>query len=175
MAILNIPDENHLLQNYDEVRDYLAGINIIYEYWKPVADLPQDASTEEVLSAYSKQINELKRRGGYVTADVISVNKNTPGLDAMLAKFNIEHRHDEDEVRYILSGRGLFHIHSQKQQQQQQQAAAARSSCCSRSRSRRPDLHSPQYTALVRSLWRQENPCNSSVPRCFRLDTSLHT
>lgn len=121
MAILNIPDENHLLQNYDEVRDYLAGINIIYEYWEPVADLPQDASTEEVLRAYSKQINELKRRGGYVTADVISVNKNTPGLDAMLAKFNIEHRHDEDEVRYILSGRGLFHIHSQQQQQQQQQ------------------------------------------------------
>ena len=29
----------------------------------------------------------------------------------MLAKFNIEHRHDEDEVRYIVAGRGLFHIH----------------------------------------------------------------
>jgi 1,2-dihydroxy-3-keto-5-methylthiopentene dioxygenase len=84
-----------------------------------VADLPQDASAEEILRSYSKQINELKCRGGYVTADVITVNKNTPGLDAMLAKFNIEHRHDEDEVRYILSGRGLFHIHSQQQQHQQ--------------------------------------------------------
>src|SRR5207249_9188533 len=39
------------------------------------------------------------------------VNRDTPGLDAMLAKFNIEHTHDEDEVRYIISGRGLFHIH----------------------------------------------------------------
>jgi 1,2-dihydroxy-3-keto-5-methylthiopentene dioxygenase len=29
----------------------------------------------------------------------------------MLAKFNIEHTHDEDEVRYIIAGRGLFHIH----------------------------------------------------------------
>jgi 1,2-dihydroxy-3-keto-5-methylthiopentene dioxygenase len=119
MAILRIPDKNHLLQDYDEIRDYLTGINIIYEYWEPVADLPQYASTEEVLSVYSKQINELKRRGGYVTADVITVNKNTPGLDAMLAKFNIEHRHDEDEVRYILSGRGLFHIHSQQHQRDQ--------------------------------------------------------
>jgi cupin superfamily acireductone dioxygenase involved in methionine salvage len=62
MAVLNIPDENHLLRDYDEVRDYLADIGIVYEYWEPVADLPQDASTEEVLSAYSKQINELKRR-----------------------------------------------------------------------------------------------------------------
>ena len=81
-----------------------------------MADLPQDSSAEEILNAYSDRINELKRRGGYVTADVINVNKNTPGLNAMLAKFNIEHRHDEDEVRYILSGRGLFHIHSQQPQ-----------------------------------------------------------
>ena len=134
MAILNIPDKDQILQDYDKIRDFLAGINIVYEYWEPVADLSQDASNKEVLSAYSKLINELKRRGRYVTADVITVNKNTPGLDAMLAKFNIEHRHDEDEVRYILSGRGLFHIHSQ--------AAAARSSCGNRSRCRRPDLHS---------------------------------
>lgn len=121
MAILTIPDENRALQDYDKVRDFLAGINIDYEHWEPVADLQHDASYDEILSAYSKQINELKRRGGYVSADVITVNKDTPGLDAMLAKFNIEHRHDEDEVRYILSGRGLFHIHLQQQQQQQQQ------------------------------------------------------
>jgi 1,2-dihydroxy-3-keto-5-methylthiopentene dioxygenase len=121
MAVLTIPDQNRILRDYDKVRDFLAGINIVYEHWEPVADLQHDASYDEILSAYSKQINELKRRGRYVTADVITVNKDTPGLDAMLAKFNIEHRHDEDEVRYILSGRGLFHIHLQQQQQEQQQ------------------------------------------------------
>jgi 1,2-dihydroxy-3-keto-5-methylthiopentene dioxygenase len=121
MAVLTIPDQNRILRDYDKVRDFLAGINIVYEYWEPVADLQLDASSDEILRAYSKQINELKHRGGYVTADVITVNKATPGLDSMLAKFNIEHRHDEDEVRYILSGRGLFHIHLQQQQQQQQQ------------------------------------------------------
>jgi 1,2-dihydroxy-3-keto-5-methylthiopentene dioxygenase len=41
------------------------------------------------------------------------VNKDTPGLDAMLAKFNIEHYHNEDEIRYIVDGRGLFHINPQ--------------------------------------------------------------
>jgi 1,2-dihydroxy-3-keto-5-methylthiopentene dioxygenase len=28
----------------------------------------------------------------------------------MLARFNREHWHDEDEVRFIVRGRGLFHI-----------------------------------------------------------------
>ena len=46
-----------------------------------------------------------------MTADVIDVNPGTPGLEAMLAKFNKEHWHDEDEVRFIISGHGLFHIH----------------------------------------------------------------
>jgi 1,2-dihydroxy-3-keto-5-methylthiopentene dioxygenase len=46
-----------------------------------------------------------------VTADIIDVTPATPGLDAMLAKFSTEHWHDEDEVRFIVRGRGLFHIH----------------------------------------------------------------
>ena len=29
----------------------------------------------------------------------------------MLAKFSREHWHDEDEVRFIIEGRGLFHVH----------------------------------------------------------------
>jgi 1,2-dihydroxy-3-keto-5-methylthiopentene dioxygenase len=42
---------------------------------------------------------------------VINVKPTTPGIDAMLARFNKEHWHDEDEVRFIVHGRGLFHIH----------------------------------------------------------------
>ena len=47
-----------------------------------------------------------------MTADVIDVKPATPGLDEMLAKFNREHWHDEDEVRFIIAGHGLFHIHT---------------------------------------------------------------
>jgi 1,2-dihydroxy-3-keto-5-methylthiopentene dioxygenase len=114
VAVLRIPDENRSLREQDDVRDYLAGIGIDYERWEAAADLASDATAEQVLTEYSQQIEELKRRGGYVTADVIDVHPNTPGLDAMLSKFNIEHRHDEDEVRYIIAGRGLFHIHPQQ-------------------------------------------------------------
>lgn len=114
MAVLRIPDENRSLHEHDEIRNFLAGIDIGYERWELETGVQPDASADQILTAYAKQINELKRRGGYVTADVIDVNRDTPGLDVMLAKFNIEHRHDEDEVRYIVDGRGLFHINPQQ-------------------------------------------------------------
>jgi 1,2-dihydroxy-3-keto-5-methylthiopentene dioxygenase len=72
--------------------------------------VPADASADAVLAAYADKISDLKARGGYTTADVIDVTAATPNLDAMLAKFSREHWHDEDEVRFIVEGRGLFHI-----------------------------------------------------------------
>jgi 1,2-dihydroxy-3-keto-5-methylthiopentene dioxygenase len=114
MAVVRIPDENRSLHEVEQIREFLAGIDIDYQHWEPEAHVLRDASADQILSAYEKQINELKHRGGYVTADVIDVNQDTPRLDAMLAKFNIEHYHNEDEVRYIVDGRGLFHIHPQK-------------------------------------------------------------
>lgn len=111
MAVLRIPDENRTLTAHDEIRDHLAGIGIDYERWDLADGVAANASAAEILSAYAPQIETLKNRGGYATADVIDVKPDTVGLDAMLAKFSIEHRHDEDEVRYIVEGRGLFHIH----------------------------------------------------------------
>ena len=70
-----------------------------------------DATSEAILAAYGREIDTLKARGDYRTADVIDVRPDTPNLDAMLAKFSREHWHDEDEVRFIIEGRGLFHIH----------------------------------------------------------------
>ena len=40
MAIVRIPDENRSLQEHDEVRDFLAGIGIDYEYWEPTTGVP---------------------------------------------------------------------------------------------------------------------------------------
>ena len=110
MAVIEIPDEKVTLREEKQVRDYLAQINIDYERWDLKRVLPE-TSPEELLSAYGPEISALKERGGYTTADVIDVQPETPGLETMLAKFNREHWHDEDEVRFIVRGRGLFHIH----------------------------------------------------------------
>jgi 1,2-dihydroxy-3-keto-5-methylthiopentene dioxygenase len=111
MAVVRIPEEKQELTDFEAVRDYLAGIGIEHERWQADAVLPSDAATEQVLNAYSAEIDRLKQKGDYATADVIDISADTPGLDAMLARFSIEHSHDEDEVRFILAGRGLFHIH----------------------------------------------------------------
>ena len=111
MAVVSIPEENRTITDSAEIAAYLAGLDIDYEQWSPAHPVAIDASADEILLAYSEEINNLKARGGYVTADVIDVGADTPGLDAMLRKFNREHWHDEDEVRFIISGHGLFHIH----------------------------------------------------------------
>src|SRR5712692_965532 len=114
MATLRIPDENRTITEAGAVRDYLAGIGIDYERWEASRAVSPGAPQEEILAVYSAEIGRLKAQGGYVTADVIDVNAQTPNLEAMLNKFNSEHWHDEDEVRFIIEGRGLFHIHPQQ-------------------------------------------------------------
>ena len=114
MATLRIPEEGQTLTGAPEVTRYLAEAGIDYERWDPAHPVPDDASAEEILAAYAGEIERLKARGGYVTADVIDVTPQTPGLEAMLAKFSREHWHDEDEVRFIIRGRGVFHIHPRR-------------------------------------------------------------
>ena len=111
MAVVRIPDENRTLRETAEITTHLASIGIEYERWQPKTSLVPGASPEEILASYEEPIEMFKQRGGYVTADVIDVSPETPNLDAMLAKFSREHWHDEDEIRLILDGRGLFHIH----------------------------------------------------------------
>lgn len=112
MAIVTIAGENRTVNNEQEVTALLASHGIDYERWNPAHPIAADAPAEEILNAYAREIDELKQRGGYVTADVIDVDQNTSGLEEMLAKFNREHWHDEDEVRFIIAGHGLFHIHT---------------------------------------------------------------
>lgn len=111
MAIVRIPDANRTLREIAEITKYLASIGIDYERWELPTAVDDGASSEEILAVYGEQIAELKQRGGYVTADVIDVTPETPNLEVMLAKFSREHWHGEDEVRFIVRGRGLFHIH----------------------------------------------------------------
>ena len=112
MALVQIFNEGRTLTDAQEVAEYLTTVGIDYERWLPDHPVSADAPPEDILRAYSNEIEELKARGGYVTADVIDVGPETPGLEAMLAKFNSEHWHDEDEVRFIIAGHGLFHIHA---------------------------------------------------------------
>ncbi len=95
-----------------DIRAILEQVGVAYERWDVSADLASDGSSEAVLAAYGPKLEALMAEGGYTTADVIDLHGDIAGLDEMLARFSSEHWHDEDEVRFIIEGRGLFHINS---------------------------------------------------------------
>ena len=111
MARVFVHDENRDIADPAEIAAYLKPHGIWYEKWDVEGRISPDASNDDVLREYAPEIERLKQSGGYVTADVISVSPETPNLDAMLNKFNKEHTHSEDEVRFTVKGRGVFHIH----------------------------------------------------------------
>jgi 1,2-dihydroxy-3-keto-5-methylthiopentene dioxygenase len=111
MAVVKIPAQNQIIGEPEAVTAFLAAHGIDYKRWELDRPVAPDATSEALLAAYEPEIGRLKAEGGYRTADVIDVRPDTPNLDAMLAKFSREHWHDEDEVRFIVEGAGLFHIH----------------------------------------------------------------
>ena len=63
-------------------------------------------------SAYQPKMDELKDERGYIEQDQVELRPETPHLDAICRKFDDEHLHDEDEVRFVLEGEGIFDIRS---------------------------------------------------------------
>ncbi len=111
MAVVRIPDQNRELSEVEAIRGHLAQSGIWYENWPVEGRCGPDASAEEILASYDPEIRRLNAQGGYITADVINVTPEVPGLQEMLNRFNKEHTHAEDEVRFIVKGSGVFHIH----------------------------------------------------------------
>ena len=111
MAVIRIQAENRVLSETEQVRAFLAPFGIQYDNWEVAGRIGAQASADEILDAYHPEIEQLKIRGGYITADVIDVTPDVPNLQAMLDRFNKEHTHAEDEVRFIVKGSGIFHIH----------------------------------------------------------------
>lgn len=111
MATLTIHDKELTLTEPRPIREFLQQYDILFDQWDCSTLMGKtEVSDTDLLTAFRLQIDELKRTRGYVTADVINVSPATPGLDQMLSKFSKEHTHSEDEVRFVVDGRGVFHI-----------------------------------------------------------------
>lgn len=107
----NQPEAPHTVTE-DPVRiaSLLAAQGVRFEQW-PTRDLPAGACQEEVLAAYSEEVEGLKAECGFQAADVISLSADHPQKDALRQKFLDEHTHSEDEVRFFVRGQGLFYLH----------------------------------------------------------------
>lgn len=110
MAYLRIPSADRVIEDADSIRRFLLPCGIHYDRWAVAGRIDRDATQEEILAAYAPEVEALKESGGYIAADVVNVTPDAPNLQEMLNKFNQEHRHAEDEVRFVVKGHGIFYI-----------------------------------------------------------------
>ena len=115
MAILTIRSTKKVIRQRAEVEKAMREANVIYEVWgteRLPASLSSrnlsDAEKQQVLKSFDGGIQRLYKTRGYKTADVVTLYPDTPNLDTMLAKFDKKHLHADDEVRFVVQGRGVF-------------------------------------------------------------------
>jgi 1,2-dihydroxy-3-keto-5-methylthiopentene dioxygenase len=108
MAILSIPEKNICVTDTEEIRSFFNSRGIFFDQWQCDVEFEDNATQDEILDAYSKDLDPFMRNGGYQTADVISINTLTQNYEVIRTKFLAEHIHTEDEIRFFVDGQGLF-------------------------------------------------------------------
>lgn len=111
MAVLNIPDQNRSLTSAGEIRTFLNERGVFFDQWTCDVVFQDTATQDEILNAYAKDLQPFMQKGGYQTADVISINALTENYEAIRNKFLAEHTHTEDEIRFFVDGEGFFWFH----------------------------------------------------------------
>ncbi len=111
-------DDGRSVESWEGIGDVLASLSIRVDRWPP-GDAPElvallgrpslgDAEKDRVLGHLDPMFERLKAESGYQARDLIVLHPDLPGLDELLAKFDRCHTHDDDEVRYIVDGEGVF-------------------------------------------------------------------
>jgi 1,2-dihydroxy-3-keto-5-methylthiopentene dioxygenase len=118
MAIIKIQGSEEIVENQKEVISFLHEQGVIYENWNMTKldprfvgqyDLTEDEKNT-IIETYREEIEDISERRGYKSWDVISLSTSTPNLEDLLKNFQQEHHHTDDEVRFIVSGHGVFII-----------------------------------------------------------------
>jgi 1,2-dihydroxy-3-keto-5-methylthiopentene dioxygenase len=115
MATLWFRAEQRLVTDPTLVAEHLKSAGVYYERWG-TERLPRnlshrnlsDVEKQEVLTAFGPDIARRSQLCGYQSADVVTLYPDTPGLDTLLGKFDKKHIHSDDEVRFVVQGRGVF-------------------------------------------------------------------
>lgn len=118
MTTIKVQGSGKVIGNQEEVIQYLEEQGVIYEHWdigklsgvlQEKFDLA-DGEKERILTTFKDEIQDISARRGYEAWDIISLSDSTPNLDELLKNFQQEHHHTDDEVRFIVSGHGVFII-----------------------------------------------------------------
>lgn len=93
-----------------EILKALLPFDVRYERWEATKPLAPGAGQDAVLEAYARDVERLRKIGGYQSVDVVRMHPEHPDRDAMRGKFLSEHKHLDDEVRFFVEGAGAFYL-----------------------------------------------------------------
>ncbi len=117
MALVHVRGERAVIEERSAIEGFLSEHGVHYRRWgteRVPAALRRsslgDAEKARVLELYAREIAAEKEARGYVAADVVSLAPDNPKLDEICARFDKEHTHDDDEVRFVVSGHGTFTV-----------------------------------------------------------------
>ncbi len=96
LSPLGIQISNWTVGESKELRDHLA------------CETLNENQKNFVLKSLNHYFEKLKNEAGYKSQDLIVLHPEIENLDELLAKFEPCHTHDDDEVRYIVDGEGVF-------------------------------------------------------------------
>ena len=111
-------DSGEVIEGVEAVKEFLSKYGITYERWD-IGKLPENLKKnyqlskeekEAIIEAYNEELEKLKKEKGYITQDVVILSEKTPNLDELMAKFQREHHHTDDEVRFVVDGSGIFPV-----------------------------------------------------------------
>jgi 1,2-dihydroxy-3-keto-5-methylthiopentene dioxygenase len=99
----------------EEIADLLKQLGVRFHRWE-LQELPEEATSDEVLEAYRTEVDRVIDSEGYIKIDAIRM---TPSDDpewlekakAAREKFLSEHTHEDDEDRFFARGTGVFYLH----------------------------------------------------------------
>lgn len=117
MAVLKL-ENGTIFTDLSTIAETLAPLKVSLNRW-PVGeegelnrllgqDSLTDAEKEQVLQGLDQYFEELKKTAGYQSRDLIVLHPETQNLEGLLSKFYQCHIHEDDEVRYIVAGVGVF-------------------------------------------------------------------
>ena len=109
-------DSGDVLHDTAQIQAILSPLHVQLRQWPLNTDVAQELDCaqlseeqkELVAKAHDHYFAQLQASDGYQSRDLIVLHPNIPNLDVLLEKFSRIHTHDDDEVRYIVDGEGIF-------------------------------------------------------------------
>lgn len=115
MSLLAVYDEEGRLlekkQDYEDIREKLSSLGVLFERWNTDRELPWSATQEEVLQAYKEEVERIVKEYGFKSIDVVSLTPDHPKKEEFRNMFLSEHTHSDFEVRFFVDGSGTFYLH----------------------------------------------------------------